>query len=206
MIEIIKDSSPYFIRYKHTGSDEIIQQCRQLKADQIDSIKEPKKNFLHYKLPVANGLDILNRVPHNDQFKFINTRVSLFVFQPGTYYRPHKDGLNCAFGINYIVDVKDSKCVTSWYSDEQFAGRPIDNLAKKNSREIADYDRCKEWNKIIPVKSMIARQDDVILFNTDIFHDVNNYNSTNERTILTLRTNQGYSMTFFDARKVLFGY
>jgi hypothetical protein len=207
MIEIIEDCSPYFIRYKHTGSDEIIQRCRQLKAEQIDSITEPRNKFLHHRLPVNDGLDILNRIPHNDQFKFIDSRVSLFVFQPGVYYRPHKDGLDCTFGINYIVDVKDSKCVTSWYSDEQFAGRPIDNLAgKTKSREIADYNRREEWNKIIPVKSMVARQDEVILFNTDIFHDVNNYNSPNERTILTLRTDQGYNMNFFDARKILFGY
>jgi hypothetical protein len=102
--------------------------------------------------------------------------------------------------------VQDSKCVTSWYSDEQFAGRPIDNLAgQTKSREIADYNRREEWNKILPVKSMIARQDEVILFNTDIYHDVNNYNSKNERTILTLRTGPGVTLDFAAARQVLFG-
>lgn len=207
MIEIIEDCSPYYIRYRHTDSDKIIDLCRQFKQEQVDAITESKQRFLHHRLPVADGLTILDQIPHNDQFKFIESRVSLFVFQPGVYYRPHKDGLDCRFGINYIVDVKDAKCVTSWYNDEQFEGRPIDHLdGRTRSREIADYDRRIEWNKTIPVKSMVARQNDVILFNTDIFHEVNNYNSPNERTILTLRTDLGSKMTFLDARKILFGY
>lgn len=205
MIEIIEDCSPYFIRFRHTGSAEIIDICRKYKEEHIDTMDQITR-FYHHKLPLNDGLDILNRVPHNDVFQFVDTRVSLFVFQPGIYYRPHKDGLDCKFGINYIVDVRDDKCFTSWYDDEQFAGRPIDTFegGKTRSREIADYNRSQEWNKILPVKKMIARQDEVILFNTDIFHDVNNFNSKNERTILTLRT--AIQMDFAGARKVLFGY
>lgn len=205
MIEIIEDCSPYFIRFRHTGSDEIIDICKKYKEENIDTLDSIKR-FYHHRMPLDNGLDILGRVPHNDIFKFIESRVSLFVFQPGVYYRPHKDGLDCKFGINYIVDVRDNKCITGWYDDSQFAGRPIDTFegGKTRSREIADYKRSLEWNKIIPVKRMVARQDEVILFNTDIFHEVNNFNSKNERTILTLRTD--VQIDFFQARKILFGY
>ena len=206
MIEIIEDCSPYFIKYRHTGSDDIINICKKYKEEQIDQLDYITR-FYHHRLPVTDGQSILQRIPHQDKFEFIDTRVSLFVFQPGVYYRPHKDGMDCRFGINYMVDIRDDKCVTAWYDDEQFAGRPIDNLAgKTRSREIADYNRALEWNKIFPVKRMIARQDEVILFNTDIFHEVNNFNSKNERTILTLRTNLGDKIKFNDARKILFGY
>ena len=204
MIEIIEDCSPYFIRYRHTGSNKVIDLCKQFKKDQVDGKYNLK--FIHHRLPVEDGREVLKNVYLADQFNFMETRVSLFVTKPKFYYRPHKDGLTLKFGINYMVDVKDNKCVTSWYTDEQFAGRPIDNLSgKTKSREIADYNRAQEWNKILPVKSMVAKQDDVILFNVDLFHDVNNWNSTNERTILTLRTLDD-RMDFFDARKMLFGY
>jgi hypothetical protein len=205
MIEIIEDCSPYFIRYKHTNSDSIIDLCRKFKAEQIDSITEPKKRFLHHRLPADDGLKILEYVPANDIFQFNVNRVSLFVTQPGFYYRPHKDGLDCRFGINYIVDVRDNLCQTSWYDDEQFEGRPITDLdGPTRSREIADYNRRQDRLKIFPVKSMVAKENEVMLFNVDIYHDVNNVSSKNERTILTLRT--GKQIKFEDARKILFGY
>jgi hypothetical protein len=109
-------------------------------------------------------------------------------------------------GINYNVDIIDDKCVTSWYDNNVFAGRPIDNLPSNTSREIADYNRRLEKDIIKPAKSMTAKQGEVILFNTDFFHDVDNTNSSNERTILTLRSTKFEQINFFQARKVLFGY
>jgi len=208
MIELIEDCSPYFIRYRHTDSDKIIDLSKKFKVNQVDGKYTNK--FVHHRLPLDDAEQILNYIPYVDQFSFLKTRVSLFVTQPRFYYRPHKDGLSCKMGINYIVDVKDNKCVTSWYDDEQFAGRPIDTLeaapiGKARSREIGDYNRSLEWDKIVPVKSMVAKQNDVILFNVDLFHDVNNYRSPNERTILTLRSTND-NIDFFAARKILFNY
>jgi hypothetical protein len=84
MIEIIEDCSPYYIRYKHTNSDKIIELCKQFKKEQIDDLGNERK-FLHHRLPVNDGLTVLDYIPYNDKFKFIDTRVSLFVFQPGVY-------------------------------------------------------------------------------------------------------------------------
>jgi len=53
---------------------------------------------------------------------------------------------------------------------------------------------------------MIAKQGEVVLFNTDIFHDVDNTDSKNERTILTLRSTLFEKLDFFQAREILFGY
>jgi ectoine hydroxylase-related dioxygenase (phytanoyl-CoA dioxygenase family) len=120
-------------------------------------------------------------------------------------------------GINYCVDISDNKCVTSWYDDETFANRQISNFPKsnlipdgvapvKNSREIADYDRELEKDITKPVKSMIAKQGEVVLFNTDIWHDVDNTTSSNERTMLTLRSALFERLNFNQARQLLFGY
>ena len=63
-----------------------------------------------------------------------------------------------------------------------------------------------EKDIIKPAKSMIAKQGEVVLFNTDIFHDVDNTDSKNERTILTLRSTLFEKLDFFQAREILFGY
>lgn len=203
--EIIEDCSPYFIRYKHTGSDEVIAMCKEQKSKIIDNLKV-KQKFIHSRLPEQTGIEILNKVYKSKELSLSTTRVSLFVTQPNHYYRPHRDGLAVPMGINYNVDIVDDKCVTSWYDNEMFQGRPIDNLPSNSSREIKDYNRQVEKNIILPVKSMTAKQGEVILFNTDLFHDVDNENSPNERTILTLRSTLFEKINFFQARKILFGY
>jgi len=201
--DIIEDCSPYFIRYKHTGSDEVIAMCREQKKLQVDSLAY-KRKFIHCRFPEATGIDILNKVYKANELSLDRRRVSLFVTQANHYYRPHRDGLAVPMGINYTVDIADDKCVTSWYDNNVFAGRPIDNLVSNSSREIKDYNRQLEKDTIKPIKSMIAKQGEVILFNTDLFHDVDNMDSLNERTILTLRSNQFERINFFQARNVLF--
>lgn len=203
--EIIEDCSPYFIRYKHTGSDEVIAMCKEQKKLQVDSLAH-KRKFIHCRLSEPTGIEILNKVYKAAELGLDRRRVSLFVTQPNHYYRPHRDGLAVPMGINYTVDIVDDKCITSWYDNNSFAGRPIDNLPTNSSREIKDYNRKLEKDIIKPIKSMTAKQGEVILFNTDLFHDVDNENSSNERTILTLRSNQFEKINFFQARKVLFGY
>jgi hypothetical protein len=203
--EIIEDCSPYFIRYTHTGLDEVIERCKEEKSFYLDSSSK-KRKFIHYKLPEPTGIEILNKVYGAKELSLTSKRVSLFVTQPQYYYRPHRDGLAVPMGVNYNVDIIDNKCVTSWYDHNAFIGRPIDNLPSNTSREIADYNRTLEKDTIKPAKSMIAKQGEVVLFNTDLFHDVDNTDSPNERTILTLRSSLFEKLNFMQARKILFGY
>lgn len=204
-IEVIEDCSPYYIRFRHTGSDVIIQRCLEFKQERIDTPGNHRK-FLHFKFPQDIGQEILTTVPGHSELKYLDNRVSLFVTQPNVYYRPHRDGLGLKMGINYIVDVRDDKCVTSWYSLAEFEGRPIDTLVNNNSREIADFNWQNEYTKHTPLKSVTAMQGEVMLFNTDLYHDVNNVYSKNERTILTIRSSLYKQPSFIDARKIIFGY
>ena len=203
--EIIEDCSPYFIRYKHTGSDEVIAMCKEKKSSYVDLLPR-KLKFINYRLPELVGTEILNNVYGAKELSLNTKRVSLFVTNPQQYYRQHRDGLAVPMGINYTVDIADDKCVTSWYDTNAFIGRPIDNLPSNSSREIADYNRRLEKDTVRPVKSMTAKQGEVILFNTDLFHEVDNTNSPNERTILTLRSTLFEKLNFLQARKILFGY
>jgi hypothetical protein len=139
-------------------------------------------------------------------------RVSFFISKPGLYYRAHKDGLDTRFSINYTVKILDDKCVTSWYCDDDLKDYQIDPLSvesRRNPLTAVSSRECVGFVKSnhIPTKTMIAKQGEVILFNTDLFHDWDNTTSVNERVVLTLRIAKPLkSKTYFeDAKRILFG-
>ena len=195
MLSIIEDCSPYYIRFTHDGISDIIDTC----LSSIDNVRFTEK-WTHHRLHTDISEKILNIVPFSKDIVLNQNRVSLFVSQPGLYYRAHKDGLTNRFSINYTVKVLDDRCITSWYSDEDLRKYNIDNLATNNSRECANFVK----DDHTPLKSMTAKPGECILFNTDIFHDWDNTNSTNERIILTLRDKQPGKLYFEDIKKILF--
>jgi hypothetical protein len=105
------------------------------------------------------------------------------------------------FSINYLTRVLDDKCVTSWYSDDDLKVYFIDNTLTQSSRECVGF--IKENHT--PIKSMIAKQNECLLFNTDIFHDFDNSQSDNTRVVLTLRCRNPNAMYFDDVKRILFG-
>jgi len=192
---IIEDCSPFYIRFTYDNIDAILQKSTEL----IRGIKF-EKSFTHYKYPDEHSRQILDMVPLINDVELNPYRISMFVTQPGGYYRAHKDGLNIKFGINYTVKILDDKCITNWYSDEDLKNYEIDNLPRKISRECVNFDKTNHT----PIKSMTAIQGECILFNTDIFHDVDNRASTNERMMLTFRPFKPENICFDDVKKIIF--
>jgi hypothetical protein len=195
MLSIIEDRSPYYIRFTHDGISDIIDVC----LSSIDGVIFTEQ-FTHHRLDADIAKNILNMVPFSKEIEFNQSRVSLFVSQPGLYYGAHKDGLNHRFSINYTVKILDNECVTSWYSNEECKDYPIDTLGGV-SRETIGFKKSEHT----ALKSMIAKPNECILFNTDIFHDFDNTTSINERVVLTLRANQPGEIYFKDMKKILFG-
>jgi len=198
MFTIIEDCSPYYIRFTHNGIEKVINDCLKF----IEGKTFPNK-FTHHKHLEHHAEQILDNTGMTNLFNFNKNRVSLFVTQPGFYYKPHKDGPDHRFSINYTVKILDDKCVTSWYSDEELKNYPIEALGGIGnwwSREVKGFIK----DKHTPLKSMVARQGEVILFNTDMFHDFDN-NSLNDRMVLTLRVINPGAMYFDDAKNILFG-
>ena len=195
MYKIIEDCSPYYIRFTHTGIDRVRVICKKIAAQ-----TEYTNGFTHHLLQPAMAAYILDISPLSKQLKFLKHRVSMFVTQPGHYYRAHKDGLNFHVGINYTINVLDDKCITSWYSDDDLKDYPTDNLAGNKSREADGFDRKKHT----PLKSTVFVEGECILFNTEIFHDVDNTASEYQRVILTLRLAYPEDVFFEDVKKILF--
>jgi hypothetical protein len=199
--EIIEDCSPYYIRFTHEGIDDVINYSNECVPD-----LQNLNLFSHHVLSELKALHILSLTPISDKIPLRKDRVSLFISKPGLYYRAHKDGLNNRFSINYISRALDDKCSTNWYSDEDLKDYSVDtlNIPNKASRECIGF--VKENH--IPIKSFVAKQNECVLFNTEIFHDWDNRASTNERIVLTLRIIEELKpQTYFeDARKILFNY
>jgi hypothetical protein len=195
MIEIIEDCSPFYIRFRHPSINDIIELYSSF-LPQLDTLKS---SFSHLKLPLGQAKQIIDLCPLSQHVSFNQNRVSGFVSKPGLYYRAHKDGLNHRFSINYTVSILDDKCITSWYSDQDLQDYIIDELGGY-SRECINFDKLKHK----PIKQMIAKQSEGILFNTDIFHDWDNSNSSNARVVLTLRATNPGNVYFDDVKQLLY--
>lgn len=199
MFHIIEDCDPFYIRFTHAGFNNIISTCLEYCQS-----KEFLKGFTHEVLDRTSSKKILEQSPISNFIKLNEGRVSLFITNPGHYYRAHKDGLNHRFSINYTVKILDKFCITNWYSDIDLKKYPIDNLKtiynKGMSREAAGF--IKENHR--PIKTMIAEPNEIILFNTDIFHDFDNRSSSNQRIILTLRAKYPANIYFEDVKKILY--
>jgi hypothetical protein len=193
---IIEDCSPFYIRFTHDNIENIINII-------LEQVKKETfiKGFTHHRFDFEFSNRIIQECPLVKDLQLNHDRVSLFVTQPGHYYRAHKDGLSTRYSINYTVKILDDKCVTNWYSDEDLKNYEIDNLPRKNSRECIGF--IKKNHK--PLKTMTAIQGECILFNTDIFHDFDNSNSKNERMVLTLRDIDISNVYFEDIKRILFG-
>ena len=126
-------------------------------------------------------------------------RVFFFHTPPGHDHPAHKDGNFYKFGINFTLKVLDDKCITSWYDDS------IESLYKVKGtvaepRTLVGFDK----NNHVPIKTMVAKPNECILFNTDIYHAWDNSNSTNERVILALRCEDPHRIYFDDIKRILF--
>jgi hypothetical protein len=195
MLKIIEDCSPYYIRFKHEGIDTIINECLKFYL-----MFQQKDQFVHYKLPVDTARKILSLVPKAKELELNEYRCSLFITAPGHYYRAHRDGSNINVGINYPIQVLDDKCVTRWFDNSQFEGRAIDTRGGL-SRELVGFDKTAHT----PLKTMIAKVGEGVVFNTDVYHDFDNSDSKNIRVVLTLRSRNPDMFRFDDYRRILLG-
>lgn len=201
MYQIIENCYPYFVRFTHPGIEDIANYCNSC----VPNIEDFIHPFTHYPLPLVHAAKVNQLTPTSAELFYVINRMSLFITKPGYKYRAHKDGVDHKFSINYPIRVLDEECVTSWYSDEDLASYSIDRMESKRfprgvSRECVGFDKSKHT----PLKTMVARPGECILFNTNIFHDWDNSKSNNYRIILTLRHIDAGNTTFDDAMSLLF--
>jgi hypothetical protein len=205
---IIEDCSPYFIRFTYDGLDTFNSYVLNLYDKQVwpDNSTPHAPGFAHHKFDPTIGREILDQSVISEEIIFNQHRVSVFKSSPGTYYRAHKDGADHRVSINYTLRILDDKCVTSWYDDGDLAQYDEEKIVLKKLNNKIMARECVGFVKKnhTPLKSMVAKVNECILFNTDIFHDWDNTESLNDRLILTLRSPNPGSLYFDDVKKLLF--
>lgn len=202
MIEIIENCSPYYIKFTFPKLEEIVSFAKSLEPDYSRSIKLP--TFIHEYHSIENAKKIINMLPFAELFPWQYSRVSPIVTMPYGGSNIHKDGKTTKTSFNLPIEILDDKCVTYWYADEELADcLKIDTGATEARR--ADGWESKPRK---PLKITVQRSNEMILFNTDIFHRWDNSKSNNFRTVLTFRTDPKFDdeLTFEKVSSVLLAH
>ena len=195
---IIEDCSPYYIRFTFDGLERIIDYASTVTLAHTAQFSI----YSHDTVDVSTANTIISMLPLADDINFNSNRVAIFNTPPGGGCGIHKDGPDHRVSFNIPIEILDNTCITNWYDDKEFKGMPILGNPSYTRNIYFDY---KTMDKFIPAKSMIAQNNEMILFNTDIYHSWNNTNSVNNRKVLTLRSVDPGSVYFEDVRKILLG-
>jgi hypothetical protein len=194
---IIEDCSPYYIRFTFPGLSDIIKYVKSQKpANSVD-----QSNYFHNNFDPEIGTTILKMLPMYNQFEWQTQRVAIFSTLPHKAVSIHKDGTATRISFNIPITVLDDKCITSWYADDSLKDYPI--IGKPYTRSVF-WDKSK-YDSIPTLKQMTAKPNEMILFNTDIFHSWDNRLSDNIREVLTLRVENPHLMYFDQAKQTIFG-
>jgi hypothetical protein len=182
-IKIIEINEPYYVIIEHSGQDQVIDQAAEIIKNQNYEFVRGNNYFKHCRIPHSNTIEILKLTP----LRFLSSTcskpyASIFSTGPGYYYRAHKDGTSIRYALNYLIDVQDDCCVTSWY-DDQISDHYVTNTFKGRSRELENFDKSAHQ----PRCSTVFKQNQCVLFNTDKYHDFDNRSSQNHRNVLTMR-------------------
>lgn len=210
--KIIEDCSPYCITFTFLGITEVVEyvksQRQNILVDEIAASKSHMPDNYHHLTFDSNiGTNILKMLPMYNQFNWNADRVSIFSTLPNRASSIHKDGDNTRFGINIPLIILDDKCVTSWYADETFGKLPIEGepYTRKIYWDKYNYGNSSGiYDGISKLKQMTLKPNEMILFNTDIYHSWDN-KSDNIREVLTLRVMDPHLMYFDQAKEILFG-
>jgi len=193
---VIEDCSPYFVRFKFDRLEKIIS---LIKSEEVNSVVKLQGTYTHKDFSQNITEKIVDYLPKKFKFNFLTS--AIFETPPGGGSGIHKDGKDNRISLNIPIQISDSKCITYWYDDEeQFSHLPFKGDLSYTRNVYADHNNL---SKFMFSKSMIAQENESILFNTDIFHSWKNYSSEHVRKMFVLRIKDRNTVYFDDAKKIL---
>jgi hypothetical protein len=200
---IIEDASPYYIRFTFDRLNDIIKYLGDTMLTQgagaYANQGPAAQGYQHKNFNNAIAETIISMLPMSNDFTFNNKRVAVFDTRPHGGCGIHKDGYDCKISFNIPLEIADDLCVTNWYSQDLLEGLQVDSVYTRNV-----YEDFRTMQKFPAVKTMTARPNEMLLFNTDIFHSWDNTASANSRKILTLRILNPDNLMFEDVRQKMF--
>lgn len=195
-LTVIEDCSPYYIRFRFDQLEKIIS---LIKSEEHKLIIKFQGSYIHKDFPENVTRELISCLPRQFKFDFITS--AIFETPPRGGSGIHKDGKDNRISFNIPILVNDDKCVTYWYdNDGQFDhSKNLGNILY--TRNI--YKDHRTLDKFVPSKSMVAQENEMILFNTDIFHAWKNHSSKHVRKMFVLRIKDRDNIYFNDAKKIL---
>ena len=199
MLKILDQWYPFYCIIEHDNQYQVIDMAKKIIKNQNYEFVSGNDYFKHCRIPYSNTIEILELTP----LRFLSSTcskpyASIFSTGPGCSYRAHKDGTSIRYALNYLIDVQDDCCVTSWY-DDQISDHYVTNTLNGRSRELENFDKSAHR----PLCSTIFKQNQCVLFNTDKYHDFDNRLSSNTRNVLTIRFSMPIDFYWEDAHKKL---
>jgi len=194
-LTVIEDCSPYYIRFRFDQLEKIIS---LIKSEEHKLIIKSQGSYIHKNFPENVTRELISCLPRQFKFDFITS--AIFETPPGGGSGIHKDGKDNRISFNIPILVNDDKCVTYWYDEEQFGHLPFKGDLSYTRNVNADHNNL---SKFMSLKSMVAQENEMILFNTDIFHSWKNYSSEHVRKMFVLRIKDRDNIYFNDAKKIL---
>lgn len=196
MYTIIEDCSPYYIRFTYDGMMEFINYANELYSNFAWEKSSPSFNNLRLSPELSKELSKKTLLPITSSLRM--EKASFFYTPPGHSHPAHKDGSTYRFGINFILKVLDDKCITSWYDESLGSLYEVKGTADE-PRTLVGFDK----NIHTPLKTMVAKPNECVLFNTDIYHAWDNSESLNERVILAFRCADPHNIQFDKVKQSL---
>jgi len=183
---MIEDCSPYYVRFRHEGSEEIIKMLQKL----VVLHKKPLDAFTHY-LTTDENRKVVSLGPMRDNPEMC-TKMAIITIPPGAVSTIHSD---VQWHLNYIVNQEGANGVVNWYDPALFNQYPMEYLEKNKQWVPTGYDpRLKPgYNPKVDIKytpptnTLISArflEGDVILFNSSLLHDFQNRSITQERSVM----------------------
>lgn len=194
---IIKDCSPYYVRFTFDGLDRIVQFIKE--HDHLVYLSNKFTGYSHLDFHEDIALQIMDMLPMSNLVPFNKERVAIFETPPGGGCGIHKDGIQTLTSFNIILEAHDNLCETTFYSDKDITGIPTGMPYVRHI--FSDYAKLYVFN---PIKSMVAKEGEMVLFNPNIWHAWQNLKSLNKRRVVTMRLVDPSAVSFEEMKNNLF--
>ena len=201
--EIIEDESPYYIKFKFDGLDDMVKFVQN--TTPTFSTNVPKKqienpDYYHQTFNLNLATQIIDMLPLSKQIEFNKAWLAIFKTPPNGGAGIHKDGQSIRTSINIPISILDEECTTSWYSDDMFDER--NSIGAPYTRNIEPD--VNNLNQYKPVKTMIAKVGEAILFNVDRWHAWHNKSKIHYRSMMIMRAVDVINIYFEDIKKIIY--
>lgn len=207
MFNIIEDCSPYYVKFSHPCLSEVVDYINNINYQITEDWKSNIGILGRFQFSTEHSISILEKLPMKNILpKFDLDRVSVWRTPAGGFRNAHKDGLQNGCAINIPVSILDDLCRTSWYTDDELQDCTIENKAMNFKGKRGGYREAIgfSFDKHKPIASTVMSKNVMMLFNSNIWHSVDNRHSSNDRSIITLRFEDSENLTYDQIFNTLF--